>query len=304
MPIISVIVPVFNMEEHIRRCVDSIVCQTFKDWELLLVDDGSTDSSGAICDEYAVTDSRIHVIHKENGGVASARQIGTDEACGEYSIHCDADDWIDSNMLEDMYFKAHEVDADIVVSNFYYTYSSNRENEYKVNVPLQAQDFIKEILYGNSFGALWHKLIRHSLYSRYGIRYIEGVNYCEDVLVLAQLLKNDLRIEYIDNAYYHYCVENENSITRNYTMATYLMRQKSVKALHDILPEKRYHKAIEYFTLLVKWEAIQKGVIRWCEINKCQEYMKTSLTAPFVEVFAFRNKVKYVIWYLMGFIYK
>ena len=146
MPIISVIVPVFNMEEHIRRCVDSIVCQTFKDWELLLVDDGSTDSSGAICDEYAVTDSRIHVIHKENGGVASARQIGTDEACGEYSIHCDADDWIDSNMLEDMYFKAHEVDADIVVSNFYYTYSSNRENEYKVNVPLQAQDFIKEIL--------------------------------------------------------------------------------------------------------------------------------------------------------------
>ena len=130
------------------------------------------------------------------------------------------------------------------------------------------------------------------------------MNYCEDVLVLAQLLKNDLHIRYIDKAYYHYCLENENSITRNYTVATYMMRQKSVKALREILPEKGYHKAIEYFTLLVKWEAIQKGVIKWFEINRCPDYMKTSISAPFVKGFAIRNKVKYVIWYLLGFIYK
>lgn len=304
MPIISVILPVFNMEKYIDRCVNSVIGQSFSDWELILVDDGSTDGSGNICDEYAKKDSRIRVIHKKNGGVASARQIGTDEAEGKYSIHCDADDWIDSNMLEKMYSEAQKEDADIVVSNFYYNYSNDRECLYKVKVPLVAQDFIKEILYGNSFGGLCHKLIRHSLYKKYNIRYIEGVNYCEDVLVLAQLLKNDLHIRYIDKAYYHYCLENEDSITRNYTLKTYLMRQKSVKALRCILPEKDYHKAIEYFTLLVKWEAIQKGVIKWFEINRCQDYMKTSISAPFVKGFAIRNKVKYVIWYLLGFIYK
>ena len=304
MPIISVILPVFNMEKYIDRCVNSVIGQSFSDWELILVDDGSTDGSGNICDEYAKKDSRIRVIHKKNGGVASARQIGTDEAEGKYSIHCDADDWIDSNMLENMYSEAQKEDADIVVSNFYYNYSNDRECLYKVKVPLVAQDFIKEILYGNSFGGLCHKLIRHSLYKKYNIRYIEGVNYCEDVLVLAQLLKNDLHIRYIDKAYYHYCLENEDSITRNYTLKTYLMRQKSVKALRCILPEKDYHKAIEYFALLVKWEAIQKGVIKWFEINRCQDYMKTSISAPFVKGFAIRNKVKYVIWYLLGFIYK
>lgn len=304
MPIISVILPVFNMEKYIDRCVNSVIGQSFSDWELILVDDGSTDGSGNICDEYAKKDSRIRVIHKKNGGVASARQIGTDEAEGKYSIHCDADDWIDSNMLENMYSEAQKEDADIVVSNFYYNYSNDRECLYKVKVPLVAQDFIKEILYGNSFGGLCHKLIRHSLYKKYNIRYIEGVNYCEDVLVLAQLLKNDLHIRYIDKAYYHYCLENEDSITRNYTLKTYLMRQKSVKALREILPEKGYHKAIEYFTLLVKWEAVQKGVIKWFEINRCQDYMKTSISAPFVKGFAIRNKVKYVIWYLFGFIYK
>ena len=123
MPIISVILPVFNMEKYIDRCVNSVIGQSFSDWELILVDDGSTDGSGNICDEYAKKDSRIRVIHKKNGGVASARQIGTDEAEGKYSIHCDADDWIDSNMLENMYSEAQKENADIVVSNFYYNYS-------------------------------------------------------------------------------------------------------------------------------------------------------------------------------------
>ena len=147
MPIISVILPVFNMEKYIDRCVNSVIGQSFSDWELILVDDGSTDGSGNICDEYAKKDSRIRVIHKKNGGVASARQIGTDEAEGKYSIHCDADDWIDSNMLENMYSEAQKEDADIVVSNFYYNYSNDRECLYKVKVPLVAQDFIKEILF-------------------------------------------------------------------------------------------------------------------------------------------------------------
>lgn len=101
VPKISVIVPVYKAEAYLHRCVDSIIAQTFTDWELLLVDDGSPDRSGDICDEYASKDARIRVFHKENGGVSSARQKGLDEAIGEYTIHADPDDWVEPTMLEE-----------------------------------------------------------------------------------------------------------------------------------------------------------------------------------------------------------
>ena len=96
-PIISVIVPVYKVENYIRRCLDSLVAQTYRHLEILLVDDGSPDSSGAICEEYAEKDSRIKVIHKENGGLSSARNAALDVATGDYIAFVDSDDWIDLN---------------------------------------------------------------------------------------------------------------------------------------------------------------------------------------------------------------
>ena len=104
-PKISIIVPVYNAEKYLHRCIDSILTQTFGDFELLLIDDGSTDKSGRICDDYVSKDHRIRIFHKQNGGVASARELGIIQAVGKYSIHVDADDWIESNMLEEMYKK-------------------------------------------------------------------------------------------------------------------------------------------------------------------------------------------------------
>ena len=98
--------PVYNTEKYLRRCVDSILAQTFTDFELLLINDGSTDSSGAICDEYTQKDSRVRVFHKENGGVSSARNIGLDNAKGEYIAFVDSDDYIDNRMYECLYNKA------------------------------------------------------------------------------------------------------------------------------------------------------------------------------------------------------
>ena len=94
MPLISVIVPVYKVEPYLRRCVDSIIAQTFTDFELILVDDGSPDNCGAMCDEYAAKDSRIHVIHKENGGLSSARNAGMESASGEYVLFLDGDDHV------------------------------------------------------------------------------------------------------------------------------------------------------------------------------------------------------------------
>lgn len=99
-PKISVIVPVYNTEKYLHRCIDSILAQTFTDFELLLIDDGSKDNSGTICDEYAAKDSRVRVFHKENGGVSSARNLGLDNAKGEWISFVDSDDYTDSYFLE------------------------------------------------------------------------------------------------------------------------------------------------------------------------------------------------------------
>ncbi len=98
--LISVIIPVYNVEKYLRRCVESVMLQTYKDIEILLIDDGSTDRSGRICDELAHKDIRIHVFHKENGGVSSARNLGIERACGEYICFVDSDDWIDIDYFE------------------------------------------------------------------------------------------------------------------------------------------------------------------------------------------------------------
>ena len=113
-PLISIIVPVYNAEKTLQRCIHSLQCQTFTDFEILLIDDGSLDYSGQICDEYSAKDRRIRVIHKRyNKGVSSARQTGIDIAQGKYTIHVDPDDWVEPTMLEELYQKAVEHNADM-----------------------------------------------------------------------------------------------------------------------------------------------------------------------------------------------
>ena len=115
MPKLSVIVPVYNTEKYLRECVDSILAQTFTDFELILVDDGSTDGSGAICDEYAGKDSRIRVIHQENGGATLARRSGVRIAQGEYVAFVDSDDWIAQHIYQNMMEKAETCGADVIL---------------------------------------------------------------------------------------------------------------------------------------------------------------------------------------------
>lgn len=121
-PEISVIVPVYNVENYLSRCIDSILAQTFSDFELILVDDGSTDLSGKICDEYEKKDSRIKVIHKENGGVSSARNCGLEKTKGKCLCFVDSDDWISSDYLKYLYFLIDKYNADIVSANYMLVY--------------------------------------------------------------------------------------------------------------------------------------------------------------------------------------
>ena len=116
---VSIIVAVYNVDKYIRRCLDSIKHQTHSNIEVLLIDDGSKDTSGKICDDYAASDSRFKVIHKENGGVSRARQTGLDAATGDYIIHVDPDDYIDNNMIGELLSEAADKKTDIITCDFY-----------------------------------------------------------------------------------------------------------------------------------------------------------------------------------------
>lgn len=277
-PKISVIVPVYNVEKYLSQCIESILSQTFTDFELLLVDDGSTDNSGKICDEYARGNSRIRVFHKENGGVASARQLGVDKAKGVYSIHADSDDWVEPNMLERMYLKIIETRADMVITDFF----SDKDGiscqyiKQRTSKTISA-DILNEILVGNLVGSLWNKLIRHSIYRDYKIRFIPNIDFCEDVLTLAQLfiLNVKIKVAYLHEAFYHYCSYNFNSITRNYTRKSFHTQQQYVEALKKILPDK-YDKTIEIVAFKIKVGAFYHGVLTEREFYR---YMPTSLSA-------------------------
>lgn len=222
MPKISIIIPVYKAENYLHRCVDSILAQTFTDFEVILVDDGSPDKSGDICDEYAKIDSRVHVIHKVNGGVSSARQCGIDKAQGEYTIHADPDDWVESTMLEDLYKKAKDDDADMVLCDFYMNTVKTQIYQKQQPTALDHETVLKE-LFQHLHGSCWNKLIKRACYSRYEVKFDLNLSLCEDLFYHTCLLVNPIKISYLPKAYYHYDLEiNSSSICKNYSYASYL----------------------------------------------------------------------------------
>ena len=280
-PKISIIVPVYNAEVYIRRCIDSILAQTFEDFELILVDDGSPDVSGAICDEYAKNDKRIKVIHKENGGVASARQCGIDNAVGEYTIHADPDDWVEPTMLEELYNKARDTDADMVICDFYV--DTDKDSIYKKQEVSSesSKTVLENLLLHRLHGSLCNKLIKLSCYTRYNIGFVGGLNYCEDYLVCVKMLSNKLKIAYVNNALYHYDqFVNEDSITRKITPNTIEQITLFIASLESLFPERRL--IIDSNKLDLKFLLFQTGKRKefsnsYPEVNDKIWEMKTSV---------------------------
>ena len=219
-PKVSIIVPVYKAEPYLHRCVDSLLSQTFKDIEVLLVDDGSPDLCGEICDEYAKNDSRVVALHKENGGVSSARQLGLDHARGEYTIHADPDDWIEPDMLDCLYNKAKETDADIVVCDFFREYAHKSEYVSQIISPaITSANMLNGLFMHQVLGVCWNKLIRTSLFEKFQIAFPSDIIRWEDLFVQCSLLLNELRIAYLPRALYHYDqYSNVGSIVRKPTM--------------------------------------------------------------------------------------
>lgn len=213
---VSVICPVYNAERFLRRSADSVLSQTLRDIELILVDDGSSDGSGMICDEYASSDPRVKVVHKSNGGVSSARQAGMDRAVGEYFIHIDSDDWVDPDWLEKMYGAATRDDADVVCCDFYQVFRDRRELSRQCH-PEYSQRMIAEAVAGGAMAhSLWNKLIRRSVFEGYGLRFPVGMTVAEDAFVCQSLFIRGVRCSFCEGVYYYYDrFSNVSSLTRS-----------------------------------------------------------------------------------------
>lgn len=203
MPKLSVVVPVYKVEQYIHQCVNSILYQTFTDFEIILVDDGSPDKCGEICDEYAKKDSRIKVIHKENGGLSDARNFGIDVAKGDYITFVDSDDDIDKNMYQDMIYFLEKNKLDIICCDTFLIRGDRKKfrPRYDSDKIFNKNEAIIEILNGNLDNAAWNKIYKRYLFEN--IRYPKGRIY-EDVATTYKLVYLANKVGYLKKPYYHY----------------------------------------------------------------------------------------------------
>ena len=207
-PLISIIVPVYNVEKTLNRCIDSILKQTFRNWELLLIDDGSIDHSGELCDQYAAADRRIKVFHKKNGGVSSARNYGLDRAFGEWINFVDADDWMDSSCLEisvdrisietDLVMFSCDMDTNLILPDMI----CKTQADFRKILPL----FIDKI----TFTTPWCKLFRRNIIEDKHLRFDLSLSSGEDTLFSMEYLKNVKNMSLLSLEAYHYDISQNN----------------------------------------------------------------------------------------------
>lgn len=198
---LSVIVPVYNTEQYLPRCIDSILSQSFTDYELLLIDDGSKDGSGAICDTYSKKDGRVCVFHKENGGVSSARNLGLQEAKGEWVTFVDSDDWIE----EDYFQIPFEDGSDLYIQNMKYA-NGNFEEFFECSTITQeeSRDFFENNLHSHMFRTVWCFFFRRKTLVDNGIEFDESIKLGEDTLFAMDYYRYTGTIHIIGSSKYVY----------------------------------------------------------------------------------------------------
>lgn len=247
MPFFSIIVPVYDVENYLEKCINSIKSQTFRDFEMILIDDGSTDSSGKICDYYSVGDMRIKAFHKKNGGLSSARNSGLKLATGKYIIFVDSDDfWDDDYALENINVNLIESNADVLIfpaKRYYensgkYTYTNTFNVDRQRIIDKNVHSAIYYMIENNIYrAAAWNKVVKKSLLDSHSMKFKEGylsedMDWCGNLLLYAQ------RFDYYEKPLYAYRQQRKGSITS----------EKNEKLIKDkfYMCEKGYKQALEF----------------------------------------------------------
>ena len=283
-PKVSVIVPCYNASATIKRCLDSLVNQTLEDIQILCIDDGSTDDTGIILDEYARKDERIIVVHKPNEGVSATRQKGLDMATGEYVIHLDSDDYADIHMYETMYQQAKDKAADIVICDIY-----KIDNTGQQYMSFAETDWSPEALVKRMFSwrltSVWNQLIRRALIKKYHVTFPTNLNFGEDGFFMCSLIcraidaGDCLNYVHVPKALIFYdCIANGNSLTRQPKKLLLQRLAQSYEMTGRIIDMKRfgesYYEHIKTVAFQVFWKPQEYDISN-------QEY--SSLFQPFVD---------------------
>ena len=214
--LISVIVPIYNCEKYLDKCIESIVNQTYKNLEILLINDGSTDNTGNICKNWSKKDKRIKVTNKENGGISDARNKGLELSSGKYISFVDSDDYLELDMIEKLYNNLIENDADMSICDFYEEFNNRtiiKEPKEKYFVNEGNEKYYN--LYGEHRGRIvypWNKIYKKSLFD--GLKYKKGKIY-EDSFIICDLLKKANKVSYYLEPLYHY-IQREGSLIHTF----------------------------------------------------------------------------------------
>ena len=245
--LISIIVPVYNNEKYLDKCVKSIVNQTYQNLEIILVDDGSPDNCPRICDEWAKTDGRIRVVHKQNGGVSSARNAALDIATGDYISFVDSDDYLEPNAIEVLLSEIAKNNADISMGSLFFDYIDGRETQKQEssNLIIENDDILKDYLLDKNIRPeVWNKLYKADLFRN--IRFPLGTSYAEDFKINYYILKICKKAALSDKCLYHYLQESGNSSTTSYMTVP---RAESYKISKEILDDQKSESELYYCAL-------------------------------------------------------
>lgn len=210
-PVVSVIIPVYNTERYLDKCISSVREQTFKNIEIFLIDDGSSDSSGEICDRHAAVDNRIRVVHICNSGVSHARNLGIQQASGKYLFFVDSDDYIDCKMIADQVTAMENECADLCVSALS---QENLTSSFCIDLNQQCDLEMAFLLKQHLLFAPWLKLYRKDIVNTHGIVFPDNFSYGEDLLFNLGYLRHVDRVCYLNQCYYHYVRENTQSLSQ------------------------------------------------------------------------------------------
>ncbi len=229
---ISVIVPVYNVEQYLAKCLDSVINQTYKNLEIICVDDGSSDNSGRILDEYAAKDERIKVIHGENRGVSVARNKGLDVATGDWISFLDADDWLDVNAYEKLLKSIKGADVDIIIFGNYCVYDGITAKYKPINIEENKLNDYSYLLL--KLGSLvWNKLYKRSVIENNKLRFVEHIKLSEDGLFNIELMLQYPKIQTIDEGLYYYVIYRQGStlsgqhgLDKELLIRDYLLKQE------------------------------------------------------------------------------
>ena len=257
---VSIIVPVYQVERYLRQCVESILAQTFTDFELILVDDGSKDASGQICDEYAGKDSRVRAVHQQNGGLSAARNRGLDLADGAYFMFVDSDDFIEPTMVECLYRSLLSEDADIAACNFLCFYEGGKGQDFSTALPhevLSGWEIFYERKNDRSHGfwtVAWNKLYKKSAFPR--LRFRVG-RYHEDEFWANDLYQRSIKVVTIPQCLYHYrqrgsSITSTPNLKRNFDILDALYERIEVYLLDERHAPQTYKVLIYALEYLAK----------------------------------------------------